>query len=65
MEPVPTKMTFDTAIGVLLAIGVIAMWTCMLNHDWFYVPIGLICILVALILSYHRNKWNEHRKGKL
>jgi len=62
MDVIPTKMTFDTAIGTILAMGVLSFWSCITEHDYFYLPVAIILFMVALIIMYFRNKWNEKRK---
>jgi len=61
MRPIAKKMSFDTAVSSLLAIGVYAILECLSNGIWWYSVVGGACILLAVFISYIRNKWNESR----
>jgi len=56
------KTTFDSAFGSLITLGVAGLGFGVYNQDLISGLFGVLCILVAIILNYSRNKWNAIEK---
>jgi hypothetical protein len=62
---VAIKTTFDATFGSLMALGIAGLSFAIYNQNVIAGLFGFLCVLIAIILNYTRNQWNENEKTKM
>jgi len=65
VKRVAVKTTLDSAFGSLIALGITGLGFGVYDQNIISGLFGVLCVFIAIILNYSRNRWNEGEKLKM